>query len=91
MMSMYLADPENTATHIALQNSGLFHFSFYLGIHFVILNYVGSSIARGHIDRAKRRAFVCIFISLFFIGLALFVLLNNKSQWSEIFSSNLTI
>ncbi|KAL4494995.1 hypothetical protein ABPG72_015695 [Tetrahymena utriculariae] len=88
MMSMYLSDPANTATHIALQNSGLLHFSFYLGFHFVVNNYINSSLSRGFVDRAKRKAFMCVITLFFWIGIVMFILLNNKTQWSEWFSSN---
>jgi len=88
MIAMYLPDATETVTHIAFLNSGLFHFSFFLGIQYCVTNFVGSSVRHGHIKRAKRRAFMSLIISCILVGCCLFVLLNNKIQWSEYFSVN---
>lgn len=88
MMSMYFKDPTQTVMHVAIQNSGLFHFNIFLGLSFCITNFVGTSLRRGHIKRAKVRALMSVITSITFIMICLFVLLNKKSQWSQLFSDD---
>ncbi|EGR34541.1 hypothetical protein IMG5_007780 [Ichthyophthirius multifiliis] len=90
-ISVYTDQRAITVTHISLNNSALGHISFFLGFQYIIQNYIGNSIRRGHINKAKRRAFHA-FISIFILIVILLICLQqNAKSWSAFLNSNTEI